>query len=271
MDEKIKEYLSNKMKEYGSILFPLFDPPKLASLGISPKEIGEIAKEASETGVPAFLLGGSIGVTSEMIDKYAGPIKKYGKVILFPSGSFTISRSVDAILVIHLLNSRNPYWIINAQTYAAPLIKKYKIEPISMAYLIVEPGETVGYVGEANLIPRSEKGCEIARCYALAAQHAGFKYVYLEAGSGAKEPVPNEMIRSVKKEIEIPLGVGGGIRSSEQAREKARSGADFIFMGTKSEEEVYEYCKGRKKRREIRKFFEEIVNALKEGAKERSL
>jgi phosphoglycerol geranylgeranyltransferase len=133
-----------------------------------------------------------------------------------------------------LLNSRNADWIIGAQAKASTLIKELCIEPVSMAYVIVEPGMAAGRVGEADLIKKSES--RRAVCYALAAQYFGFSLVYLEAGSGASSPVPKEMISAVRKSINIPLIVGGGIRSARQAQEAVAAGADIIVTGTIIEE-----------------------------------
>ena len=99
-----------------------------------------------------------------------------------------------------------------------------------MGYIVVEPGMTVGKVGKAILIKRNE--IDLAVSYALAAQFFGMKLVYFEAGSGAPETVPAEMVREVKKEINIPLIVGGGITSREKAEPIIKAGADIIVTGT---------------------------------------
>ena len=106
----------------------------------------------------------------------------------------------------------------------------YGLEPIPMAYLIIEPGETVGWVGDAKPIPRHKP--KIAAAYALAGQYLGMRLVYLEAGSGAPSHVPNEMVKIVKSVLDVPLIVGGGIRSYEDAKEVAIAGADIIVTGT---------------------------------------
>jgi phosphoglycerol geranylgeranyltransferase len=129
-----------------------------------------------------------------------------------------------------LLNSTNPYWIVGAQALGAPMIKRMGIETISMGYLVVEPGGTVGWVGDAKLVPRTKS--DIAVAYALAAEFWGMKLFYLEAGSGADQPVPLEMISKVKKYSNTILMVGGGIRDGETARKIVEAGADIIVTGT---------------------------------------
>jgi phosphoglycerol geranylgeranyltransferase len=149
-----------------------------------------------------------------------------------------------------LLNSTNPYWITGAQALGAPVVKKMGIETISMGYLVVEPGGTVGWVGDAKLIPRAKP--EIAVAYAMAAEFLGMKLLYLEAGSGAAGPVPKEMITAVKQMTDIIVVVGGGIRTGEDAAEVAAAGADIVVTGT-----VVENCS------DVENKIREIVDGLK--------
>ena len=134
-----------------------------------------------------------------------------------------------------LLNSRNLNYVIREHIKGAPFVKNSKIEPISMGYVIVEPGMTAGRVGEVDLVKKDD--IETAVGYALASQYLGMNFFYLEAGSGAPTPVSNNMISSVKKNISIPLVVGGGILDVKTAREKARAGANIIITGTTLEKE----------------------------------
>jgi phosphoglycerol geranylgeranyltransferase len=264
---EVETYLLKEIKRRGSILLPLADPEKLYRYNITPEDYGKFAYKMSKAGAVAHMLGGSIGVTEEMIDAYAKGYKKYREdqpIILFPSGSQTVAREVDAIWFMQLRNSRSKYWTITAHMLAAPVVKMYGIEAIPLAYIVIEPGGTAGYVGEADLIPRNKKGIEIAKSHALAAQMSGLRWIYLEAGSGAPEPVPDEMLRETKKVLDIPLGTGGGIRTAEQARRKAKSGADYIFVGTAIEELF-------KTPEKITEKVKEIVEAIEEGAKKRKL
>jgi phosphoglycerol geranylgeranyltransferase len=134
-----------------------------------------------------------------------------------------------------LLNSRNLAYVIREHIKGAPFVKKTGIEPISMGYVIVEPGMIAGKVGEVDLVKKND--IETAVGYALAAQYLGMDFFYLEAGSGASFPVSNEMISAVKKSINIPLIIGGGIRDAKTAGKKAKAGADVVVTGTKLEEE----------------------------------
>ncbi|MCX6819298.1 MAG: geranylgeranylglyceryl/heptaprenylglyceryl phosphate synthase [Candidatus Aenigmarchaeota archaeon] len=208
----------------------LLDPDPKKMEGIDEK-----IKQLKQFGTDAFLVGGSTNVNQVFLDKLVLKIKNTSlPVILFPGGLSGISKYADAIFFMSLLNSKDPYWITGAQAQASVLVKKLGIEIIPMAYLIVEPGMRVGEVGKADLIKRDE--CIKAAQYALAAQHLGMSLVYLEAGSGAPEPVPTEMVKAIKKTIDIPLIVGGGIRKPVQAKALLEAGADIIDTGTITEE-----------------------------------
>ena len=134
-----------------------------------------------------------------------------------------------------LLNSRNLAYVIREHVEGAYFVKKSGVEPISMGYVIIEPGMTVGRMGDVDLINRDD--IETAVGYALSAQYLGMQFFYLEAGSGAPDPIPDDMIKKVKENIDIPLLVGGGIRDVKTARQKAKAGADIIVTGTAIEKE----------------------------------
>src|SRR5213078_3193495 len=141
-----------------------------------------------------------------------------------------LSPHADALYFMSLLNSRDPRLIVGEQRLAAPIVRAWGLEAIPMAYLVVEPGMRAGEVGDADLISR--KNPTVAVQYALAAQMLGMKLVYLEAGSGAPEPVPDRVIRAVRDAIDIPVVVGGGIRTPEAAQVVTRAGADIVVTGT---------------------------------------
>jgi phosphoglycerol geranylgeranyltransferase len=223
---KVHEYILETLKKH-KMHMTLIDPAKQA-----PSESGEIAAKAKRTGSDAIMVGGSTGVTQENLDSTVDYIKKRCSlpVIYFPSGANAIAERCDAIYFMSMLNSRNVKNITGEHWRGAPIIKKLGLEAISMGYIIVEPGMKVGEVGEADLVRRND----IARAigYGMAAEFFGMALVYLEAGSGAPEPVPSEMIRSVRESIDIPLVVGGGVTSVEKAGNVARAGADIVVTGT---------------------------------------
>lgn len=221
----VTNYLRERLKDH-KLHFTLIDPEEQ-----NPDKAVEIAKNAISGGTDAIMLGGSTTDSIEL-DLTAKALQENIDIpiILFPGNTSGVSKHADAVFFMSLLNSTNPYWIIGAQVLGAPMIKKFGIETISMGYLVVEPGGTVGWVGDAKLIPRGKP--DIAVAYAMAAEFYGMKLFYLEAGSGADQHVPLEMITKVKKSIDLILVVGGGIRNGETARKIAEAGADIIVTGT---------------------------------------
>ena len=224
--ESVFDYITQKLASE-KLHFALIDPGD-----VNLKKVPEIAARIEKAGSDAIMVGGSISAVGSANDTVIQAVRKGTTlpVIIFPGGSAAVSPHADAIFFMSILNSRNPYFITKAQALGAPFVKMYNIEPIPMGYLIVEPGEAVGWIGEADLIPRRKP--QIAAAYALAAQYLGMDLVYLEAGSGASEPVPKLMISTVKKMVDIPVVVGGGIRTAEQARTVAQAGADIVVTGT---------------------------------------
>ncbi len=191
------------------------------------KLVGEVEK----AGADAILLGGSF-LTNDL-----HPIAKTIKqetalpVVLFPGDSMHLTPHADAILYISLISGRNPNYLIGEQVKAAPWIQHHGLEPIPTGYMLIEGGNTTSVEFMSGTIPIPRDKPDIAGPHALAAQYLGMQMVYLEAGSGATYPVPNEMISTVKAQISIPLIVGGGIRTPEIAAKKVAAGADFVVTG----------------------------------------
>ncbi len=180
----------------------------------------------------AIMVGGSTPERTRIVDRTCKLVRKESglPVILFPGGASQVSTHADAVWFMSLINSRNRRWLVGEQVVGAPIIKKLDLEAIPMGYIVVEPGGTVGKVGEADLVGRDDDKKAIA--YALAAQYLGMRFVYLEAGSGASQPVAASMIRAVKGVLDVPLIVGGGLKTPEQARDAIEAGADIIVTGT---------------------------------------
>ena len=223
---RVEEYLLERIKAEGSIHITLIDPEKVTTAQAS-----RIVENSKASGTSAIMIGGSTFVSQVHLDDVVKAIKRTVKIptILFPNNITGISRHADAIWFMSLLNSVDPYFLIGAQILGAPLVKKFSLEPISMGYVIVGEGGTAGIVGKAIPVPYNKP--ELAAAHALAGQYLGMHFLYLEGGSGAKEPVPPEMIRTVKHYIDIPLIVGGGIKTREQALGAASAGADIIVTG----------------------------------------
>lgn len=222
----VEKFLLNKIKMDGSIHITLIDPEKA-----SPSQASQIAEASRFGGTSAIMIGGSTFVSQEHLDNVVKEIKEKVDLptILFPNNITGLSRYADALWFMSLLNSVDPYFLMGAQILGAPLVRKYGLEPISMGYIIMGEGGAAGVVGKAIPVPYNKP--ELAAAHALAGQFLGMHFIYLEGGSGAKVPVPPKLIRDVKELIEIPLLVGGGIRTKEQASAAATAGADIIVTG----------------------------------------
>lgn len=229
---RVEKYLNDIIERDGTVHLTLIDPASQ-----SPDESANIAFAAVEGGTDALMIGGSTGAGGTLLDMTLLKIKELVEVptILFPASAAGVSSHADAIFFMSLLNSRDISYITTNQAMGAPLVYKYGIEPISMAYLVAEPGGTVGWIGDAKLIPRNKP--DIAVAYALAGKYLGMHYTYIEAGSGANEPISPKMIGALKEVLgENKLIVGGGIRDGRTAKICADAGADMIVTGTIVEE-----------------------------------
>jgi phosphoglycerol geranylgeranyltransferase len=231
---KVRDYITQTLKKH-KMHMTLIDPAKQSASASA-----EIAAKACRAGTDAIMVGGSTGVTQDNLDETVGQIKRACKlpVIYFPSGANAISRKCDAIYFMSMLNSRNVRNVSGEHARGAPMIKKLGIEPISMGYVIVEPGMKVGEVGEAELVKRGDLNTLIG--YAIATEFFGMDLLYLEAGSGAPEPVPVPMVKAARESVHIPLVVGGGIVTPKQAADLAAAGADIIVTGTLVEHDDFE-------------------------------
>ncbi len=229
---RTESYLLDRL-EKGPIHLTLLDPESI------PVDTAvKIAKAAETVGSSAIMVGGSTISSQNEMDEFILTLKKNIKipVIIFPNNVQALTRHADAVWYMSLLNSVEWYYIIGAQMQAAPFIKKHQIEAIPLAYIVFRGDTAVSAIGRVLPIPDNHP--EVVVAYALAAQYLGFRFVYLEAGSGAAQPIPPNVIRAVKSSISIPLIVGGGIRTEEQTRQVIESGADIIVTGTIAEEDL---------------------------------
>jgi phosphoglycerol geranylgeranyltransferase len=186
---------------------------------------------ANQHRIDFILIGGSL--ISNPVDPVIDLIRRNSSipVLLFPGSLLQISDHADGILLLSLVSGRNPDFLIGNHIIAAPLLRKSNLEILSTAYILVESGvpTSVEYMSNTKPIPSDKP--DIAIATALAAEMLGYKLIYLEAGSGAASPVPEAMIRGVKQQVNVPLIVGGGIRSKKDARAIYKAGADIIVIG----------------------------------------
>lgn len=222
---RVENYINDELKKHKRICFALLDSENF-------EDILGVAKKVESLGASAILVGGSSAIDQLDLDKLVISIKSIISipVILFPGNVTGVSPNADAILFTSLLNSEDPYFISGAQALGALLVKKYNIEPLPTGYIIIGDNTTAWFIGRAKGIPFEKPN--IAVMYSLAAQYLGMRFVYLEAGSGAKTNVSAEMISNVRKYYDGLLIVGGGIKNSSIAKELADAGADILVIGT---------------------------------------
>lgn len=222
---RVENYINDELRRHKKICFALLDSENF-------EDIAGVAKKVESLGASAILVGGSSAIDQLDLDKLVISIKSIISipVILFPGNVTGVSPNADAILFTSLLNSEDPYFISGAQALGALLVKKYNIEPLPTGYIIIGDNTTAWFIGRAKGIPFEKSN--IAVMYSLAAQYLGMRFVYLEAGSGAKKNVSAEMISNVRKYYDGLLIVGGGIKNSSIAKELAEAGADILVVGT---------------------------------------
>ncbi|MBC7650112.1 MAG: geranylgeranylglyceryl/heptaprenylglyceryl phosphate synthase [Deinococcales bacterium] len=212
----------------------LIDPDKVDVAGID-----QLVSLAIEASVDYLFVGGSL-VISNHLDDCIKQIKANCDipVVLFPGSPSQVSRYADALLYLSLISGRNPELLIGQHVISAPFVRKSGLEIMPTGYMVIDGGAptTVSYISNASPIPADKN--EIAMCTAMAGEMLGMKLIYMDAGSGAKRPITEEMIGKVASHIEVPLIVGGGITNPEKAYMNCKAGADIIVVGNAIEKDI---------------------------------
>ncbi|MCK4663504.1 MAG: geranylgeranylglyceryl/heptaprenylglyceryl phosphate synthase [Bacteroidales bacterium] len=228
----IYKNICDKIKNNKKQLAVLIDPDKYNENTIKP-----LVKILSNVNIDLIFIGGSL------ISKEFGDIIKHIKekcsvpVIIFPGSLLQISNDADGILFLSLISGRNPEYLIGNHVVAAPLLKKSKLEILPTGYILIESGNLTSVEYISNTLPIPANKVDIAVATAIAGEMLGNKLIYLEAGSGAKYYVNKNIISEVKNNINIPLIVGGGIKTNEEISEVCKAGADIVVIGTAIEKE----------------------------------
>lgn len=185
-----------------------------------------------EWEVSYFFIGGSL-ITNNISEKIIAAIKEVCTIptILFPGSCQHFTPNADAILFLSLLSGRNPDFLIGQHVIAAPILKKSQLEILPTAYLLIDGGRptTVSYISNTTPIPSDKPA--IAACTAMAGEMLGMRMIFMDAGSGAENHVPSKMIEEVRKAVDIPIIVGGGINTGSKAKAILSAGADIIVVG----------------------------------------
>lgn len=232
--QKVYKELVDKRKRKEKSFAVLVDPDK------ADKEyINKIVELSLEASVDYFFVGGSL-VVVDRVNECIQQIKSLCDipVVLFPGSPSQVSKYADALLYLSLISGRNPELLIGQHVVSAPFIKSSGLEVIPTGYIVVDGGAptSVSYISNTAPVPADKS--DIAACTAMAGEMLGLKIIYMDAGSGAKNPVKAEMIEKVANNIDIPLIVGGGIKTPEKAVENCNAGADVIVVGNAIEKEI---------------------------------
>lgn len=223
-----------KNKAHGNkLLAILLDPEKVKW------EFWASTVQAIQKSPAQLLLVGGSSHSPLAVDELVGALKKSIDlpVVLFPGNSAQLSAQADAILFLSLLSGRNPDYLIQQQVDAAPALMQLDLEVISTGYLLIESGQVTSVERISQTTPINRNQLDLAVHTAKAGEYLGAKLIYLEAGSGAKFPVPLDMIEAVSKTVDVPLIVGGGLRSQQEIQAAFQAGADVVVIGTAFEED----------------------------------
>ena len=200
---------------------------------VSVEQCIALAKNAERVGISYLFVGGSLLTTNQLEDVVTALKTACSlPVILFPGSSNHVSNKADGILLLSLISGRNAEFLIGQHVIAAPTLKRSGLEILSTGYMLIDSGSptTVSYISNTNPIPANKP--EIAACTALAGEQLGLKLIYLEGGSGAKNPVPEKTIQATRSAIDVPIIVGGGLNTIEKIKTAFTAGADIVVVGT---------------------------------------
>ena len=233
MTDKIYQSLVRAKETSEKKFAVLIDPDKLRL-----SNIHKTLELAIEAKVDYFFIGGSL-IINNMLDKCLESIRGICDIpmILFPGNSFQLSYRADGVLFLSLISGRNADLLIGKHVIAAPYLKLSQLEVLPTGYMLIDGGvpTTVSYISNTQPIPANKE--DVAMCTAIAGEMLGLRLMYMDAGSGAKTPISEKMIRSVSNAVKVPLIVGGGIRTPEKALASAKAGADVIVVGNAIEKD----------------------------------
>jgi putative glycerol-1-phosphate prenyltransferase len=193
---------------------------------------------AVQAKVDYFFIGGSL-IVNNMLDQCLVAIRErcHIPMILFPGNSLQLSWKADGILFLSLISGRNADLLIGSHVIAAPYLKLSPLEILPTGYMLIDGGAPTAVLYMSNTRPIPAHKEDIAVCTAMAGEMLGLRLIYMDAGSGAPNPVSEDIIESVSNAISIPLIVGGGIRTPEKALANAKAGADVIVVGNAIEKD----------------------------------
>lgn len=233
MSETILHIIKEAKSQNRKLLALLIDPD-------TPNEnqLLKIVDQANLAEVDLIFMGGSL-LVKDSLESCIHKVKAHTKIpiVLFPGSIMQVSPNADAILFLSLISGRNPELLIGNQVIAAPYIKQSGVEALATGYMLIDSGTptTASYMSGTMPIPYNK--AEIAACTAIAGEMLGLGLIYMDGGSGADKPVSNTMVKAVAKSIDIPMIIGGGIKSAQAAVEICEAGATVVVVGNATEKD----------------------------------
>lgn len=227
----VSKLLKNLSKSHRKGIAWLVDPDKEKDL--------EHFSWVLDSGLDLILIGGSSS-TAENFEKTIQSLKKIAgniPICIFPGSYLQLSESADAILFMALISGRNPEFLISHQVQAAPEVHALGLEVLPTGYILVNNGELLSVHSVSQTLPLSNDDPEYVKATALAGKYLGMRFFYLDAGSGAEVPVSPKVISAVKRGVNLPLIVGGGLTNSKKVKSAFDAGADLIVLGNSIEKD----------------------------------
>ncbi len=237
---KIEKYINQRLDESGAVHFTLIDPTETNG-----EDAVSMAHKAKSAGTDAFLIRPSFGTSPLLIKETVEMIKSAVDlpVISLPTNVDGLTKEIDALFFITLLNSNNTYWMIGAQALGAPVLKQMNMEAIPTAYIIIEPGATASWMSDVKPIPRDNH--KLAAIHALGGEYFGMRFLYIETGEKIKQPVPAEMMEAIRKDSKIKIIVESTNTTPDYLASLVKSGADILVTPYREDlSEVIEKIRG---------------------------
>lgn len=225
---KILDTLKERHRQGKKSIAVLVDPDKIEG----PGQINHLLNLASENCIDFLFVGGSLVTTTNLSEVVQEIKDNVGiPVVLFPGNSIQVDPSADAILFLSLISGRNPDLLIGQHVVAAPILRNNRIEVMPTGYILINSGKITSVAYISNTMPIPDDKYSLAACTAMAGEMLGLQLIYLDAGSGAEKEISPKMISTVRKAVELPLIVGGGINTPQKAIAALEAGADMIVVG----------------------------------------
>ena len=229
----ILDLINNAKNNKDKLLAILLDPDKLKL-----SKISVVVDKINNSDANLIFVGGSL-LLKNVLDEFVAKVKKNTKlpIVLFPGSAIQITNNADGILFLQLISGRNPEYLIGSHVISAPLLKQTNLEVISTGYMLIESGRetTASYISNTKPIPAHKP--EIAMATALAGEYIGNKLIFMDGGSGALNTIPTKMISKVAKHVDLPIIIGGGLRTKKDIQAAYDAGASVVVVGTAFEED----------------------------------